>query len=505
MKSSNVINRRDFISTAAATAATISIVPSTVISGTGHTPPSDQLALANIGCGTQGLREMGGLLSNPKVRVVAICDPNKYTTNYLDWSPYGIRDSIRRILEDDTWWEGVTGIPGGRDVMQEYVERYYAKNKPSGKYKGCASYEDFRELLAKEKDIDAVKIMTPDHLHAPIAIAAMDRGVNVVTHKPIANRMSEGLLAIKKARDTGVVTHLLAWSDRPEYKLILSWIRDGVIGNLKEIHNWSYRPVWQQWTKRPSDTPPIPDGFNWDLWLGPVPHMPYHPNYTHNVFRGWYDFGGGSIADMGHYSMFPLFEAFGITKPAVSAKAFGTTTRELFGNAYQWIDNDVAFPQSCLIRLKFPEQESLPAFDLYWYDGGMKPFAPEELQADNRETPEEGMLFVGDKGKILGGFRGEDPEIIPKSKMDSYSGKKSIGDDERERRRDAWVDYILNKEQSPGSFIRAQCVTESINLAAVALRAKKRVDYDTRTMRITNDEDANKFLTREYRKGWELS
>ncbi len=504
MKASNKITRREFIGTTAATAATFTIVPSSVIAGTGHIPPSDQVTLANIGCGTQGLREMGDLLTNEKVRVIAVCDPNKYTTNYIDWSPHGIRDNIRRVLGDNSWWQGVDGIPGGRDVMQEYVSLFYGKNKPSGNARGCTSYEDFRELLAKENDLDVVKIMTPDHLHATVALAAMENGVNVVTHKPIANRMSEGRLTIDKARDTGLVTHLLAWARRPEYELIRKWIDDGVIGELKEIHNWSYRPVWQQWTSRPTNTPPVPDGFNWDLWLGPVPDMPYHPNYTHNVFRGWYDFGGGSVADMGHYSLFPLFEAFGITRPPVSAKAFGTTSREARDNVYHWVDNDVAFPQSCMIRLKFPEQQNLNAFDLYWYDGGMKPFAPEELEADDREIPDEGMLFVGDKGKILGGFRGEEPEIIPQTRMSSYDGPKSVAAPENRFGED-WLDYVRDNKQSPGSFQRAQCVTEAINLAAVALRAKKRVDYDTENMKITNDTEANKFLTREYRKGWELS
>ncbi len=506
MKSKNILKRRQFIKAAAATTVTFTIVPSHVIAGTGHVPPSDMINIANIGCGTQGLREMGSLLTNDQIRLVAVCDANKYTTNYIDWSPYGIRNGIRKVLGDDSWWQGVKGIPGGRDVGKEYVEKYYAKNKPSGKYSGCASYEDFRELFDQEKDIDAIKIMTPDHLHAPIAIIAMDKGINVLTHKPIANRMSEGRLTIDKAKETGVVTHLLAWSERPEYDLILSWIKDGVIGELKEIHNWSYRPVWQQWTKRPQDTPPIPEGFNWDLWLGPVPDMPYHPNYTNNVFRGWYDFGGGSIADMGHYSLFPLFEAFGIHRPPISARAFGTTTREAIDNVYKWVENDVAFPHSCLIRLKFPKQESLPAFDLCWYDGGMKPFPPVELEADNRDIPNEGMMFVGDKGKILAGFRGEKPEIIPKSKMDSYSNPKSLEKENIDRFREhTWVQAILNNQQSPGSFIRAKTVTETINLAAIALRAGKQVDYDSVNMKITNDEEANKYLTREYRQGWELS
>lgn len=503
-KSKSMMNRRKFITTAAATAATISVVPRHVLGGTGYIPPSDKITIANIGCGTQGLREMPGMLENPEVQVVSVCDPNKFTTDYLDWSPEGIRNLIRRTLEEPDWGARYQGIPGGRDIGKEFVEKFYGKNKPSGEYKGCSSYEDYRELLDKEKDIDAVKIMTPDHHHAYLAIAAMKKGKHVITHKPIANRISEGKIAIEIAKKSKVKTHLLAWSKRPEYDFILKWINDGVIGKLKEIHNWSYRPVWEQWPAKPKDTPPVPEGFNWELWLGPVPDTPYHPHYTHNVFRGWYDFGGGSIADMGHYSLFPLFRSFGIDKPPVSAKAYGTTHRYVDGNTYKWLENDVSFPLSSLIQLNFPEQQKLPAFNLYWYDGGMKPFIPEELKEDNRDMPDEGMMFVGDKGKILAGFRGEQPEIIPSRLMKAYEGEKDPPQRERGRRSNTWAAAIKNDEESPGSFIYAGTVTEAINLAAVALRAGKKVDYDSINMKITNDEAANKYLTREYRKGWEL-
>ena len=504
MKPKKKMNRRQFINSAAVTTATISIVPRHVLGGTGYVAPSDKITVANIGCGTQGLREMSGMLQNPDIQVVSVCDVNKFTTNYLDWSANGIRDGIRRTLEDENWGANYKGIPGGRDIGKEYEEKYYAKNKPSNQYNGVSSYEDYRELLEKESDIDAVKIMTPDHHHAYLAIAAMKKGKHVITHKPIANRMSEGKLAIETARKTKVITNLLAWSERPEYDLILQWINNGVIGELKEIHNWSYRPVWEQWPSRPVDTPPIPKGFNWELWLGPVPDMPYHPNYTHNVFRGWYDFGGGSIADMGHYSLFPLFRAFGIDTPPVTAKAYGTTHRYVDGNTYKWLKNDVSFPESSLIQLKFPKQKTLPAFDLYWYDGGMKPFIPDELDEDKRDIPDEGMMFVGDKGKILGGFRGEKPEILPARKMKEYQGEKVLPERERERRSDTWAAAIKENKESPGSFVYAGPVTEAINLAAVALRAGKRIEYDSVNMKITNDEAANKFLTREYRKGWEL-
>jgi predicted dehydrogenase len=508
-KSQSLMTRRKFINTAAVTAASISIVPRHVLGGSGFIPPSDKITLANIGCGTQGLREMTRLLAHPEVQIVAVCDPNKFTTNYLDWSPFEIRDKIREALENPDWGAHCLGIPGGRDIGKELVQKYYGKNKPSGEYKGCNSYEDYRELLDNEGEIDAIKIMTPDHHHAYLAIAAMEEDKHVITHKPIANRMSEAKLAIEMAGESEVKTHLLAWSERPEYDLILKWINNGVIGKLKEIHNWSNRPVWEQWHVRPADRPPVPDGFNWDLWLGPVPHIPYHPHYTHNVFRGWYDFGGGSIADMGHYSLFPLFRSFGINTPPVSARANGTTHRYVSGNTYLWVENDVSFPLSCMIQLSFPEQQNLPSFDLFWYDGGMKPFIPEELKEDDRDMPDEGMMFVGDKGKILAGFRGNQPEIIPSRLMDAYEGEKEIPEREtserdRDRRTDTWVTAIKNDQESPGSFIYAGPVTETINLAAVSLRAKIKVEYDSENMEITNDEDANKYLTREYRSGWEL-
>lgn len=504
MKSKNKMNRRTFIGSASVTATTISIVPSHVLGGPGRVAPSDKVTVANIGCGTQGLREMPGMLQNEDLQVVAVADPNKFTTDYLDWSANGIRNSIRKTLDEPDWGSNYKGIPGGRDIGKAYIEKYYGKNTASGNYKGCASYEDYRELFAKEKDIDAVKIMTPDHHHAYLAIEALKNNMHVVTHKPIANRMHEWKQVYEAAKKAKVTTHLLAWSDRPEYSLIKQWIDDGVIGTLKEIHNWSYRPVWEQWPKRPTDTPPIPDGFNWELWLGPVQDLPYHPHYTHNVFRGWYDFGGGSIADMGHYSLFPLFRVLGIETPPVAAKAYGTTHRYVDGNTYKWLDNDVSFPQSSLIQLRFPKQESLPAFNLFWYDGGMKPFIPEELAADNRDIPNEGMMFVGDKGKIIGGFRGEKPEIIPSSKRDAYTGNKELPPRDPGRRSDTWAKAIKENKDSNGSFLYAGPVTEAINLGAVALRAKKEVKYDTSSMKITNDDAANKYLTREYRKGWEI-
>lgn len=496
------INRRKFLGSAATASLAFTVVPRHVLGGTGFVAPSNKLNIGYIGCGTQGLKEMTSLIADPEIHIVAVCDPNKFTTDYIDWSANGLKNNIRSALQDKSWGEKFRGIPGGRDIGQEFVQKYYAKSKNVSQYKGCSSYADYRELLEKETDIDAVKIMTPDHLHAIIAIDSMKKGKHVVSHKPIANRMNEARLAIDTARQTGLGTHLLAWSRRPAYEMVTNWIKDGFIGQLKEIHNWSYRPVWPQWQSNPTDTPPIPKGFDWPLWLGPVPDRPYHPNYTHCVFRGWYDFGGGSIADMGHYSLFPLFAAMGINTPAISAEACGTTTRIIKDNVSTAVQNDVAFPLSSIIRFQIPAQNTLPPFDLIWYDGGMRPPVPDELRAEGKSLETEGMMFVGDKGKILGGFRCENPALIPKSKM-SYL-KKEEPEVRDSRSSSIWIEAFKNKTQSPGSYINAANVTETVLLAAVALRAGQKVEYDTASMSITNLPEANKYLTREYRPGWEL-
>jgi hypothetical protein len=314
--------------------------------------------------------------------------------------------------------------------------------------------------------------------------------------------MYEAKLTIATAKKTGRSSHLLAWSKRPDYDVIKKWISDGAIGKLKEIHNWSNRPMWPQWQANPTDTPPIPKDLNWDLWLGPVPDRPYHPNYTNAVFRGWYDFGAGSIADMGHYSLFPLFLTLGITSPAISAEAYATTTCGFQGNVAVGVKNDVAFPLSCIIRFKFKPQAELPAFDLFWYDGGMKPATPDEISASGKSLQREGMMFVGEKGKIIAGFRGESPVLYADNKMGT--SPKTAGDNSGEDANNIWINSFKNNTQSPGSFLYTGPVTETILLGGVALRAGKRVEYDTENMKITNIPEANKFLVREYRKGWEL-
>lgn len=499
------VNRRRFLRASAVGAGGVLIVPRHVLGGSGHVAPSGKITLAHIGMGTEGFRELGDLLSQPEIQIVAVCDPNRDSNDYAEWGKGEIRNVIRKYLDNPSWRANDTGCPGGRDVGREVVDTYYAHQRGTDKIQGCRTYADFRELLAKEQDLDAVKIMTPDHLHATIALAAMKKGRHVMMHKPLANRLHEGRLVVETARQTKVATHLLAYGLGAGNGLIAQRIKEGVIGPLREIHNWTNRPVWPQYTEIPRDTPPLPKGLDWNLWLGPALDRPYHPHYTHTVFRGWYDFGGGCMADMGIYSLWPVFTALDLGV-AVSAEAWATHTCTIVDHVCQTPRNDFSYPTACTIRFQFAGQGKVPALDLFWYDGGMKPRLPEALQTQNAEMAIEGILFVGDQGAILAGFNGEKPQLFAKGQREPLFQEETSPRGARRRSSavGAWLQAIKGGEPSPGNFLNAAAITDTVNLGTVALRAGRKVLFDSRKMAITNVADAKKYLYREYRKGWEL-
>lgn len=496
--------RRDFLAGAAATAFTI--LPRHVLGGPAYVAPSDKIALAYIGTGTQGLREMMSLLAVPEIQIVSVCDPSKEAIGYRDWNRDGLVNLIRRTIEKSNWKPGGDGaIPGGREAAKNIIETYYASKRSSDKFKGCSSYADYRELLDKEKDLHAVKIMTPDHLHGTISMSAMRKGKHVIMHKPISNRLKEARMVIETAKQTGVSTHFVPWDSNGNMEQVLTWIKEGAIGNLREVHNWTNRPVWPQYATLPTDTPPVPQGFDWNLWLGPEAERPYHPNYTHMVFRGWYDFGGGSMADMGHYSLWTVFRALQLESPTSVEPTFSHNCI-LNEQVSTTIKNDFSFPTASTVRFKFAARGERPAIDLVWYEGGMRPPTPEELDEDHKELPAEAMMFVGDKGKILAGFRVENPRLIPERRMQG----KSVPETPVRRQREPgqisagmrqWIAACRGGQQSAGSFLNAGPISDAVNLYAVALRTGKKLLYDGE--KITNLPEANKYLSREYRKGFE--
>jgi hypothetical protein len=518
------VDRRAFLGSAAATAAAFTIVPRHVL-GQGYVAPSDKITLAHVGFGTEAIRELASLLEHPAVQLTAVCDVEKDGVNYLEWAPYGIRDTIRRLLDEPNWRQGKDWVPGGREVGKEIIETYYAKKRAAEKFSGVNTYVDFREMLEKEKDLDGVKVMTPDHLHAVVAIAAMNRGKHVMVAKPLANRLLEGRLVVETARRTKVKTHFMPASISLGLQTAVGWVRDGAIGPLREIHNWSTRPVWPQYLTLPKDRPPIPKDFDWTLWLGPVPDRPYHPWYTHTTFRGWYDFGGGAIADMGIYSNWSVFQTFDLDAPYCVETTPSTACQVVEPGVCRKIVNDYAYPLACTARLRFREKGERPALDLFWYDGGIRPATPDELLSDDRALPDEGMLLVGEKGKILAGFECDNPRIIPESKFTEFRKSRSIvatpilkdpnsgntGRQDRNpkgalgRSNDArpWVQAVLGGPASFGDILLAQAITEALNLVAISCRmGGQRLIWDSAAARITNSDEANRYLGREYRTGW---
>ncbi len=211
---------------------------------------------------------------------------------------------------------------------------------------------------------------------------------------------------------------------------------------------------------------------------------------------------------MGHYSLWPVFQLFGLESP-ISVESRPSHLCTLNGNVAVRIQNDYSFPAACTIRFRFAAKGDRPPLDLFWYDGSMKPPTPEELEADNKELDPEGMLFVGDKGKILAGFLGDGARLIPEEKMRAYRTDRTGSDSGRDRRRPdrsgAWVSAFRGGSPTYGDFRLAGPITDAFNLAAVSLRmGGKRLLFDAASGRVRNVPEANKYLTRQYREGWEL-
>ena len=498
------MSRRKFMVASGAAATAFSIVPRHVLGGAGVVSPSEKITLGLIGCGTQALRELPGILDLPEVQILAVCDPVKDSHEYVDWSADGLRASLAEVMGKPDWRKNRPGIPGGREVAKEVIETVYARKRGAGKLQACASYVDFRELLQREKDLNAVWVMTPDHLHATVAIAAMKQGKHVMMHKPLANRLREARLVIEAARQSKVATHFEPASPGENVRKIKAWIDAGAIGTLREIHNWSNRPVWPQYPTIPTDRPPLPPDFDWQLWLGPSLDRPYHPHYTHAVFRGWYEFGGGALADMGHYSLWPVFQLFGLDAP-VCVESRPSHLCTLDRNVAVRIKNDYSFPTACTIRFKFAAKGNRPALDLFWYDGSMKPPTPEELEADNQDLDAEGMMFIGDRGKIVADFLGAGPRILSGRKQAHGPAADTVSARDRRGGAAAWVAAMKGGPATHGDFLLAGPISDAFNLGAVSLRmGGRQLLFNAAAGMATNVTEANKLLTREYRSGWEL-
>ena len=436
------MSRRDFIGGAAAVAA-FTIVPRHVLGGPRDVPPSEKLNIAAIGSGGMGRSNINACSGE---NIVALCDV------------------------DD--------------------------NRAAGTFKKfpkAKKYRDFRKMLEKEdRNIDAVIVATPDHTHAVAAMAAMKRRKHVYVQKPLTHTVYEARMLTEAARKYEVATQMGNQGHSGDgVRSICEWIWDGAIGPVREVNVWTNRPIWPQGVDRPKDRPAVPKTLDWDLWLGPAPERPYHPCYLPFNWRGWWDFGCGALGDMACHLLDPVFSALKLGYPT-SVQACATKV------------NKETFPLASIIRYEFPARGDMPLVKLNWYDGGMKPPRPDELEPGRRMTS---VIFIGDKGKLMCGEYGDHPQIIPNSKMEEY--KQHLPPKTIPRVRGSheqnWIRACKGGDPACSNFDYSGPFTESVVMGNLAMRRLgRKLLWDGKNMKVTNDDEANRYVNEPRRKGWSL-
>ena len=468
-ESSKRISRRDFIKASSAGAAAIGfpfIVSSSALGKDGAVAASDRVTLGCVGVGGQGFFNMKSFITNPAVQVVAVCDVNEES----DYSKFYF------------------GGTAGRKPVKAYAEKYYA-DKNNGSFKGVDAYVDYQDVIVR-KDIDAVVVATVDHWHTLISVAAMRTGKHVYCATPIALSVYEARGIAREAKKAGVVTQMGNQGHAGEgVRLLCEWVADGAIGNVHTIHSWCNRPgdLWVQGVDRPGDVQAVPKGLEWDKWVGPAKFRPYHSAYHPVLWRGFWDFGTGALGDMGCHQMDAPYWALKLDAP-VSIEASSTRL------------NDETAPLASKIHYKFGKRGDRCPVEMIWYDGGLKPARPEVLE-EGRELKSEGLLFVGDRGSILSEYHGGSARIIPETAMRKYKRpaktiERSIG------HREEFIAACQGNGKACSNFDYAGPLNEIVLLGNVAIRAGRKLLWDSRNLKFTNYEEANKYLKDEYRQGY---
>ncbi len=460
-ENSTVSSRRTFLKRAAVATAAFQVVPGHVLGLNGQTPPSRKLNIAGIGVGGMGGSNIKKCAEAGE-NIVALCD--------ID--------------------------PG-------YAAHTF-KEHP-----GAKVYMDFREMLDKQKDIDAIVIATPDHAHATIAMACMRAGKHVYVQKPMAYSVGEARAMTEAARQYKVITQMGNQGRSGDgVRMVCEWLWADAIGKVREVHAWTNRPVWPQGieVERPTDTPPVPQGMDWDKWIGPAPFRPYHPAYHPGKWRAWCDFGTGSLGDLGCHILDCVYWGMKLKYPTSVEGNISTYWNALWKKTEPKNEN---FPRSSIVRYKFPARENLPPMTLTWWDGGLMPERPEELEEGRQMGDSDGgVLFIGDKGKLMCGCYGRSPRLIPEKSMQAFQRPPKTleripgGENGHEKN---WLQAIKDGKPAISNFDYAGPFAEMVLLGNLAVRfPERRLLWDGPGMKVTNDTDAQAFVKRTYREGWTL-
>lgn len=468
-------SRRKFIQQTSLAAAGFMIVPRHVL-GKGYIAPSDKLNIAGIGAGGKGQSDLAEFAKSPHVNVVALCDV---------------------------------------DDRQAVASRKKFTNAPY--------YKDFREMLAKEhKNIDAVSVSTPDNTHAVATIAAMQLGKHVYTQKPLTHDIYEARMLTEAAKKYKVVTQMgNQGASGDGVRRSKELVDAGLIGDVHTAYAWTNRPVWPQGIPTPTGKHDLPAELNWDLWQGPAKSIDYNPAYLPFNWRGWWAYGTGALGDMACHIMDPIYRILPILYPDSVECSVATVWREMWNDS----QNLDACPPSSIIHLNYPRTDGKGNIKVSWYDGGLLPQRPDEL------LPEEafgnwdgGVLLIGTKGKLLMDCYGANPRLLPTKLMKESNLPGETIPRVKEGHYLQWVNACIagyGKMETSSPFEFAGPFTESILIGNLAIRSwmlknpklkgwedkylgRKKLIWDAKNMRITNFEEANQFVKREYREGWSL-
>lgn len=437
-------NRREFLLAAAAAAAATGVAcGSRTEAGSVPTarsiPANEKINIAIIGCGGKGQSDARNVAHE---NIVALCDV----------------DEVR-----------------ARRTMGEHA--------------GKPFYSDFRELLDREKNLDAVTISIPDHTHAVAAVYAMQRGLHVFCQKPLTHTVEEARVLRELAARNNLVTQMgNQYTAHNGLRRGVELVRAGVIGDVREVHVWTNRPIWPQGIDRPTEILPIPSTLRWDLWLGPAPHRPYAEGYAPFNWRGWWDFGTGALGDMACHTLNLPYMALELGNPtSVEAESSGI--------------HPESAPNWSVIRYEFPVRGDRPPVSLTWSDGGKLP--PGDLLPDGVEITRSGSLLVGDKGTMYApGDYATQTHLYPEENFQSLDHIPETLPRSEDHAQE-WLDGIRGGPRPMSNFDYAGPLTEVILLGNVALRSGEKLSWDPAAM-TTGSAEADRYLRVEYGRGYSI-
>lgn len=468
-KDPNAASRRGFLKTSAVAASAFMIVPRHVLGGKGYLAPSDRLIVAGVGAGGKGESDIAAFAKSGKADIGFLCDVDE-----------------RRAANS-------------------------RKNFPKAKF-----YKDWREMYDKEsKNFDAVSVSTPDHNHAIITYHAMQLGKHVYVQKPLTHDIYEARLLTDAAKKYKVVTQMgNQGASNDGTRLMSEWYDADLIGDVHTVYCWTNRPVWPQGIAWPSGKAEIPKELDWDLWLGTAPQKDYVDKLVPFNWRGWWDYGTGALGDMGCHLVEAPFRVLDILYAKDVQASVGSVYVDEFKQGY--------FPESCPpsshITLTFPKTKKTKGdVTLHWMDGGIQPERPVELLPGENWGGEDGngTLFIGTKGKMYASTYSDAPTLLPKERTKSAKAPQKwarvpggAGGHYAQ-----WVEGCIagyGKTQLSSSFETAGPLTEALLMANLAVRGhalkggKIKYLWDNANMKVTNFDEANQFVKRQYREGWKL-